>query len=319
MKRVISLFCALAIYISLTLAQADPKKDKLTSLINQEGIIKLNSNTYDRFTEGKRNYGMVVLLTALSPQFNCHPCREFDPEFSLVAKSIQSSKHNKDLFFGHLDFADGQAIYQKLQLVSAPNVFYFPPQKAGESKEFIKYDLTRNGFAAETFADFLSQQTGFKVKVKRPFNYVKFGGQLFLAIGAAAILKLIYRNFGFIVYHKTTWTVVSILTVLIMTSGYMWNRIRAPAYVIPTQSGQINYIAQGFSSQLGIESQIVASIYGSLGLSVLALIKMVPHFEEKSRQRFAVFLWIGCFVFIFSILLALFKIKNGGYPFKLLM
>lgn len=75
MKRVISLFCALAIYISLTLAQADPKKDKLTSLINQEGIIKLNSNTYDRFTEGKRNYGMVVLLTALSPQFNCHPCR----------------------------------------------------------------------------------------------------------------------------------------------------------------------------------------------------------------------------------------------------
>ena len=75
MKRVIPLFCALVIYISLTLAQADPKKDKLTSLINQEGIIKLNSNTYDRFTEGKRNYSMVVLLTALSPQFNCHPCR----------------------------------------------------------------------------------------------------------------------------------------------------------------------------------------------------------------------------------------------------
>lgn len=64
---------------------------------------------------------------------------------------------------------------------------------------------------------------------------------------------------------------------------------------------------------------LIMVVDGSLGLSVLALIKMVPHFEEKSRQRFAVFLWIGCFVFIFSILLALFKIKNGGYPFKLLM
>lgn len=27
--------------------------------------------------------------------------------------------------------------------MSAPNVFYFPPQQAGEHKEFVKYDLAR--------------------------------------------------------------------------------------------------------------------------------------------------------------------------------
>lgn len=39
---------------------------------------------------------------------------EFDPEYTLVAKSFQNTKNNKDLFFGRLDFKDGQSIYQKV-------------------------------------------------------------------------------------------------------------------------------------------------------------------------------------------------------------
>ncbi|KAI9246783.1 hypothetical protein BY458DRAFT_484442 [Sporodiniella umbellata] len=317
MKRVTLLLLTLVVYIALVFAQADPKKSKLVSLVNEEGLVKLNSNSFDRFTEGKRNYGMVVLLTALGPQFKCHPCRELDPEYKLISKSFQKNKNKQDLFFGHLDFNDGQSVYHKLQLVSAPNVLYFPPQKAGESKQFVRYDVTRSGMAAENIAEFLSKQTGYSVRAIRPLNYVKIGGQLFLAVAAAAVLKLLYRNLGFVFYNKTTWTAISILFVLVMTSGHMWNRIRAPAYFAPTQSGEINYIASGFSSQMGIESQIVSSIYGCLALCLLGLIKMAPKLEDKNVQKFAIFLWIGCFMFVFSVLLALFKIKNGSYPFKL--
>lgn len=97
-----------------------------------------------------------------------------------------------------------------------------------------------------------------------------------------------------------------------------------------------NFFLISFSAQLGIESQIVSSICklkkndnavrfinilvfsdGCLGLTLVALIKMVPKLEDKTKQRFAVFLWVGCFMFIFSVLLALFKVKNGAYPFKL--
>lgn len=117
--------------------------------------------------------------------------------------------------------------------------------RSHREKDSVAYTVLFSGLDAESIAEFLTKQTGYAVKVKRPFNYVKFGGQLFLAVGAAAILKLVYRNFGFIFYHKTTWTVASILLVLVMTSGHMWNRIRGPAYVMPTQSGQINYIAAG--------------------------------------------------------------------------
>ncbi|GAA5798135.1 hypothetical protein EDC94DRAFT_536986 [Helicostylum pulchrum] len=321
MKKPISLllaFIQLVFVIGFVSAQ-DAKKSKLVSLQdNDTGVIKLNSNSYERFTEGKRNYGFVVLLTALDSQFNCLPCREFDPEYNLVSKSFQKSKDNENLFFGRLDFKDGQAVYQKLKIMSAPNIFYFPPQQAGEHKDFIKYDLSRSGFSAESFADFVSKQSGYKVTVSRPVDYLKLATKVFLAVGAAAILKLVYRHFGFIINHKTTWTVISILIVLTMTSGYMWNRIRTPPFLMPGKNGEVNYIATGFSTQLGVESQIIASVYGVLAFSVLALIKSVPQLDQ-TRQRFGVYIWMASIIFIFSCLLAIFRIKNGGYPFKLLL
>ncbi|KAG2194302.1 uncharacterized protein EV154DRAFT_444953 [Mucor mucedo] len=321
MKKPISFLLAFIqlLFIGLVSTQ-DVKKEKLMSLADSNtGVIKLNSNSYERFTEGKRNYGLVVLLTALDSQFNCVPCREFDPEYTLVAKTFQKNKANKQLFFGHLDFKDGQAVYQKLKIMSAPNVFYFPPQEAGENKEYVKYDLARSGFTAESFAEFLSKESGHKVTVSRPVNYLHLATKVFLAVGAAAVLKLIYRHFGFIFYHKTTWTVISILIVLTMNSGYMWNRIRTPPFVMPGKNGEVNYIASGFSTQLGVEPQIVASIYGILSFSLLALIKSVPSFDDSTRQRFGVYIWTVCIIFVFSSLLAIFKIKNGGYPFKLLL
>lgn len=41
-------------------------------------------------------------------------CSEFDPEYTLVAKSFQKNKANNQLLFAHLDFKDGQAVYQKV-------------------------------------------------------------------------------------------------------------------------------------------------------------------------------------------------------------
>lgn len=41
--------------------------------------------------------------------------REFDPEFRLVASSYHRKNDKTDLFFGHLDFTDGQAIFQQVQ------------------------------------------------------------------------------------------------------------------------------------------------------------------------------------------------------------
>lgn len=102
-----------------------------------------------------------------------------------------------------------------------------------------------SGFSAESFAEFLNRESGHKVTVARPVNYFKLGAKLFLVVGAAAVLKLLYRHLGFVFYHKNTWAVISILFILTFTSGYMWNRIRTPPFVMPGKNGDINYIASG--------------------------------------------------------------------------
>ncbi|KAG1297294.1 hypothetical protein G6F60_004365 [Rhizopus arrhizus] len=290
MKRVNSFLFALFVCVGLSFAQIDSKKDRLISLVNKEGLIKLNTSSFNQFTGGKRNYGFVAFLTALNPEFNCKPCHELEPEVILIAKTYQKRKDNTNIFFGYLDFDDGEEIYHKLGLVSAPNVLYFPPQKAGESKQFFKYDITKNGFLAENLARFLSEQTGYSVRVNRPINYHVLAGQVALGIGILVSLKLIYRNF----YQTTTWATVSILVVLATTSGHMWNHIRGPDYIKRTPSGAIDYVVDNVSSQIGIETLIVAIIYGSLGLSLFSLIKIIPQFEGKHQQNFGVFLcWLS--------------------------
>lgn len=102
-----------------------------------------------------------------------------------------------------------------------------------------------SGFIAEPFAGFLSKETGYKVAVGRPINYFKLATKVFLAVAAAAVLKFLYRHFSAIIFHKTTWTIISIIIILTFTSGFMWNRIRNPPFLSPGQNGQINYIASG--------------------------------------------------------------------------
>ncbi|KAL0073178.1 hypothetical protein F4703DRAFT_1442419 [Phycomyces blakesleeanus] len=319
MKRSVLIFFLLLQCIFSVYGQADAKKDKLLKLAKENnGLVKLNSKSYSQFTEGKRNYGLVVLLTALNDRFKCIPCREFDSEYKLVASSFQKTQDPSHVFFGYLDFEDGQAIYQQLGLQTAPNVFYFPPSKASARREPERYDLAKSGFLAETFASFLSRQINAPVPVNRPIDFFKLGIKVLIGLGVVAALKLLYPYFGFIIQHKNTWAAFSIITILVMTSGHMWNRIRNPPYVMPGQNGQINYVASGFQQQLGMESQIVASIYGVLAFSVVSLAYAVPSFDDKFRQRFGVYVWSIAIFVVFSCLVNLFRLKNAAYPFKIL-
>ncbi|KAI8099899.1 uncharacterized protein BX664DRAFT_377543 [Halteromyces radiatus] len=319
MSRLSILFLLAICLLSIVSGQMDAKTKKLIQLAKENnGVVKLDSNAYFKYTQGKREYGMVILLTALGDQFRCVPCREFDPEYKLVASSFRKGKEPNKVFFGHLDFQDGQAVYQQLALQTAPNVLYFPPSDASDKKDAIKYDLARNGFSAEPLAEFIKNQSGISFNVVRPFDYGLFLAKVILGLGALAILKLVYRYFSFILFHKNTWTAATILTVLVMTSGHMFNRIRNTPYSLPGPNGQLSYVASGFSTQYGIETQIVAAMYGVLAFAVVNLAITIPNFDDKWRQRAGVYIWVSCFIVVFSCLMALFKIKNEAYPFKIL-
>lgn len=63
-----------------------------------------------------------------------------------------------------------------------------------------------------------------------------------------------------IIQNRNLWAVVSLIAVLLFTSGQMFNHIRKTPYVAGDGQGRISYFANGFQSQFGLETQLVAAI-----------------------------------------------------------
>lgn len=56
----------------------------------------------------------------------------------------------------------------------------------------------------------------------------------------------------------------------------------------------------------------LACLDGLLAFSAVALASLAPKMLGSYRQRFAVYIWIGVMIFVFSYLVKVFKYKNGG-------
>jgi oligosaccharyltransferase complex subunit gamma len=78
--------------------------------------LKLVDTSYIQLTDVPRDHSVAILLTALEPRFGCQLCREFQPEWELLAKSwIKGDKAGESrLVFGTLDFVDGKDIFQSV-------------------------------------------------------------------------------------------------------------------------------------------------------------------------------------------------------------
>ena len=103
------------------------------------------------------------------------------------------------------------------------------------------------------------------------------------------------------------------------TSGHMFNTIRHTPYAQPNGRGGFNYIAGGFQNQFGVETQIIAAIYGLLAFTTMALVLKAPTIENPTSQTIVVLIWSGGIMLVYSFLIYIFRVKNGGYPFKLFL
>jgi len=272
-----------------------------------KGIIKLDAETFDVLLDPKRTWSASVQLTAMDSRRGCHPCRAFDSSWTAVAKSwSRVPKEQRDQhFFATLDFEDGSTIFQRLGLSSAPLVFSYP---LGVDSPF-KYDFGM-GFEAEPLAEFLSKHTPIAIPYTKPFDWSRY---ITIATGILSALLLV-RFLSPVIQSKWTWAAGTVIVSLVMTSGFMFTRIRG----VPYTGGNGNWIAQGYQNQFGQEVQVVSFIYGLLSFSFLVLTMLVPYQSSPSRQRIQVYLSWFVIMFVYSVLISLFRIKNRGYPFKLL-
>lgn len=107
--------------------------------------IELDDSAYADITSAPRDYHVAVFLTAMDARFGCQLCREFDPEWGVLAQSWNKGPSDSTrLLFATLDFSRGRNTFQKvkvfhvelpntdtdivqLMLQTAPVVLFFPP------------------------------------------------------------------------------------------------------------------------------------------------------------------------------------------------
>ena len=56
---------------------------------------------------------------------------------------------------------------------------------------------------------------------------------------------------------------------------------------------------------------------GILAFATISLALKVPRMADARTQQIAVFVWSGLLLGMYSFLLSVFRVKNGGYPFWL--
>ena len=180
----------------------------------------------------------------------------------------------------------------------------------------------------------------------RPVNYMRIVSAVTILMGAVTLFTVLSPWILPIIQNRNLWAAISLIAILLFTSGQMFNHIRKVPYVTGDGKGGVSYFAGGFQNQFGLETQIVAAICKSrippdisslamvtalriiraltpssidavLSFATIALALKVPRMEDVNGQQLAVMIWAAVLFATYSFLISVFKIKNGGYPFWL--
>ncbi|WEW55610.1 oligosaccharyl transferase subunit ost3/OST6 [Emydomyces testavorans] len=228
--------------------------------------IDLDDSSYIDIVSKPRDYHTAILLTAVESRYGCQLCRDLQPEWDLLAKSWNKASRDLStrLLFGTLDFDQGKAVFQKLMLQTAPVLLLFPPTLGPEAKPDgspLRYDFS-GPMSADQLYTWISRYLpeGPKLQIIRPINYAKSVGVATLVLSCSSILTVLSPYIFPILQSQNVWAALSLIAVLLFTSGHMFNHIRKVPYVTGDGKGGITYFAGGFSNQFGLESQIIAAV-----------------------------------------------------------
>ncbi|TKA71795.1 hypothetical protein B0A49_05434, partial [Cryomyces minteri] len=305
-------------------ATGDRFQDFHAQQLSSSTSIKLDDASYTKLTSAPRDYSVAVLLTALETRFGCQLCREFQPEWDLIAKSwTKGDKAGESrLIYGTLDFNDGKNTFQSLMLQTAPVLLLFHPTTGPNARvdsQPSRFDFSTGTNRAEPIRDWIARQLpdGPKPQISRPINYVRLISITTAVLGLITFLVVAAPYYLPVIQNRNLWAAISLIAVLLFTSGHMFNHIRKVPYVQGDGKGGVSYFAGGFQNQVGLETQIVAAIYAVLSFATISLALKVPRMTDPKAQQIAVFVWGGVILGMYSFLLSVFRIKNGGYPFWL--
>jgi len=290
--------------------------EQLTSMALASPIIKFNSDKFRQFVKAApRNYSMVVMFTALSPQRECGICGLAADEFAILGSSWRhSNAFSNKMFLAQVDFDEASDIFSQMKLNTAPVFMHFPAK--GKPKKIDTLDLERVGFQGESIAKWIQERTEVQIRVFRPPNYSGLIGLFILLAFVVGMLYFRKNNLEFL-YNSTTWGFIALTFVFVMISGQMWNHIRGPPLMQKTRDGNVAYIHGSSQGQFVAETYIVGMMYACVSLGMVMVTWAANSKEDGTKRRVVTMLGIGMVAVFFSLLLSVFRNKAGGYPYSL--
>ena len=96
--------------------------------------------------------------------------------------------------------------------------------------------------------------------VKRPVNWLRWASTIVIILGFGTVMATASPYVLPIIQNRNIWASISLVSILLFTSGHMFNHIRKVPYVAGDGKGGISYFAGGFQTQFGLETQIIAAL-----------------------------------------------------------
>ncbi|KAI8927627.1 hypothetical protein BC831DRAFT_451657 [Entophlyctis helioformis] len=294
--------------------------DQLNAVKDRSRPISLDSDSFRLYTESPRNYSLFVLLTTSSAEHNCHPCREFAPEYRLATEAWARSFVPGKAYFAELDYLRGADVFSQLAVRSVPLMLRFPPTEGEKAirGDYETFDFNRNGLTAEPFAQYVESTTGIRLNIRRPVDHTN----TFIAVGFGAVALLVVAIFRAqilsFVQSKQIWISFTMFLTTLMCAGYMWNTIRTPPY-IGSNNGQAHFMSGGTQYQFGVETHIIGFLYGVSSLTFILMVTYIPTISSPEKQRTSLYMLLMGHILLYSVILSYFRMKSGNYPFKLLL
>jgi len=139
---------------------------------------------------------------------------------------------------------------------------------------------------------------------------------LILIVGCLFYVKR--STFAFIFNH-IMWGILVIGIICYFISGQTWNLINGPPFVSKGKDG-MEIFANDSNMQYIAETYIVFLLYFGICAGMILLIEL-PNLKSQGGKRKAMMAILGLLmvVFLFSLLLSIFRSKYQGYPYSFLI
>lgn len=323
MKLWTSLLVSAYVWLVAWAAYSNAEMRQLLAAKASSGVFELTEANYENYLYGARDYDVVVLMSADSPQINCLLCRETEPKFKIVADSWNRAypdglPEKRDIYFFKADFAHNKKLFQQMQLESIPKIFHYPPQPQGaDPTAWIKNNSQYQFLQGEhdvMIRQWIMSITGTPFDIYVPTDYSRVMMNACITFAIVMFLKRFRGTIGTLVLSPFVWGALSLVAILLFVAGYMFNQIRNTPYLKET-GDLIEYIAPGPQMQYGLETQLLSTLYGLLSLLVVVLVNKVGPMRNAKVQLFAAALTTALLYLLYSLLLAVFSQKHRGYPY----